>query len=281
MSSSRGRGGSRGGRGGLGAARGRGRGGSRGRGKPIFDSARLAQQKEDKSEGGSESESSEAESEGQDDEDSIDDDDEDKDEELQPAVTSYTALMQSFAADVPAAKRRKLNQDEPSKAAEESEDSTTIDDKDHVEELEEGPESAVDGILDEDHGEDASDPFESHFANPDDNVLSQRLKSLKNGEWAPQIAELPNVGRALSLSPGEGGLKKVPPTVVHVPGELKLKQKLGNVVEKQVPSFDNLEKHVAPLIFNYQDLLFCERTTSNSESLRRLACLHAVNHVFK
>jgi len=42
-----------------------------------------------------------------------------------------------------------------------------------------------------------------------------------------------------------------------------------------------LEATLASHIFNYQDLLFPVRSTANAESIRRLACLHAMNHVLK
>jgi U3 small nucleolar RNA-associated protein 25 len=65
------------------------------------------------------------------------------------------------------------------------------------------------------------------------------------------------------------------------PAELKLKQKLAGVISKQLVEFDGLEKYIAPSIFNYQDILYCERRPTNSEILRRLVCLHVINHIFK
>lgn len=208
---------------------------------------------------------------------------EDEEDEPQPTVRSYAALMQSFATEsAPQVKRRKLTHNEEPKASEALEEETSkANDKDHVEEAEEGPETAIDGLLEDDDEEDISDPFETHFTDPDKNELSNRLEFLEKNEWVPQQAMLPKIGRALSLTPGKGSLETVSPTVAQRTGELKLKQKLAHIIEKQIPSFDALEKHVAPLMFNYQDILFCERDTGNAESLRRLACLHAVNHVFK
>ncbi|KAF7924781.1 hypothetical protein BELL_0093g00170 [Botrytis elliptica] len=273
-SSFRGRGGGRGGPRGRGGMRG-GRG--RGRGRPVFDSARLAQKEEDE-ESGSESEESSQDEASE--EESSDDDD---DDEPVPAVKSYTALMQSFTRDsAPQAKRRKLNVDKEEK---EDEDANLMDedtnDADLVEEEEEGPETATEGVLEEDDEEDKADPFEAHFANPDDNILSRRLQHLEKGQWALRMSSLAKVGTAITSIPGDGEPRAMKAVTISNPDGLKLKQKLANVIKKQRPTFDALEKSIAPLVFGYQDLLFTERNTSNAESLRRLTCLHAVNHVFK
>jgi len=186
------------------------------------------------------------------------------------------------AGATPQAKRRKLEhipelQDEPVQADHGPED------RDEVEEPEEEPEASVDGdAVDDDDDEDASNPFEVHFADPNENILSQRLKALQKNEWEVQKNILPNFSKVISSIPKTDDVKSgVSLGSASSPKELKLKQKLAGVIEKQQLSFDDLEKHIAPLIFGYQDILFCERTTSNSESLRRLTCLHAVNHVLK
>lgn len=197
-------------------------------------------------------------------------------------MKSYTALMQSFTADAaPQAKRRKLNVDKEEKEDEADPMDQDANDADDVDEEEEGPETAIDGQLEDDDEEDNSDPFEAHFANPDDNILSRRLQHLEKGQWAIQKSILPKVGKVIMSIPGEGEAKQTKAMSIKGPEELKLKQKLAGVIQKQCPTFDALEKSISPLIFGYQDLLFCERNISNAESLRRLTCLHAVNHVFK
>jgi len=194
----------------------------------------------------------------------------------------YVALMQSLAAEtVPEAKRRKLDHvqelDWPRSGQGDGLN------PDEVEEAEEGPETAMDGLLEDDcKVEDASDPFEVHFADPDHNVLSRRLQALQKESWISRKIKLPKIGKAIMNLPGvEDENNGFELSSISRPAELKLKQKLASVVTKQRPFFDSLEKYMAPLIFNYQDVLFCERNTLNAESLRRLACLHALNHVFK
>jgi U3 small nucleolar RNA-associated protein 25 len=224
------------------------------------------------------------------DEEELDDEDSSEGEDADPlsTVRSYAALMQSLAAEsVPHPKRRKLEHvGEPKQLAVADDDlqnDANGEDADRVEEEEEGPETATDGLLeDDDEPEDSSDPFEAHFADPDDNVLAKRLKSVQKNQWTTRKAVLPSIGKAVISLPEDNGPSAATalPTISG-PSELKLKQKLVAVMSKQRPNFDVLEKSAAPLIFNYQDILYCERTPASGESLRRLACLHAVNHVFK
>lgn len=134
----------------------------------------------------------------------------------------------------------------------------------------------------EDELEDASDPFEVHFADPDENILTKRLEALQVNQWSTQKTILPNGEAAILSIPGTNGMNGEQNfNKVRTPSDLKLHKKLVSIIEEQHPEFDELESTVAPLMFGYQDLLFYERKVSNAESLRRLACLHAVNHVFK
>jgi U3 small nucleolar RNA-associated protein 25 len=197
--------------------------------------------------------------------------------------------MQSLSSDSgPQSKRRKL--DRPTEAAtakQEGEDwgeddDALAEDADEVEEPEEGPDTTTDPLEEVEDSEDASDPFEAHFANPDDNLLTQRLRSIQQDQWDILKATLPQIGKAVAGYPHvKDSASKLTSDEASGPVQLNLKQKLANVMSKHKPSFDTLEKHIAPLIFNYQDVLYCERKITNSESLRRLACLHAVNHVYK
>ena len=130
--------------------------------------------------------------------------------------------------------------------------------------------------------EDSSDPFEAHFADPDDNVLARRLKSLEQSQWVTQKSSVLKFGKVIMSIPQKEDVKiSALSNLVSGPAELKLKQKLASVMSKQRPEFDDLEKHITPSIFSYHDVLYCERRPTNSENLRRLACLHAINHVFK
>ena len=183
-----------------------------------------------------------------------------------PTRSAYTALLASLTSGAgPHAKRRKLDHAQEQIIVEEVK-------QNFVEEQD----------LSEDDSEDPLDPFETHFADPDENILSKRLLALQGNQWTTQKVALQDSSTAII------GLPKADDTndgfvlgKVTAPGDLKLHKKLAGILAKQRPSFDALEKSLAPLIFNYQDLLFCERSIANAESLRRLVCLHAINHVFK
>lgn len=206
-------------------------------------------------------------------------------EDDEPVVeeSGYARLMRSLneANEGRQVKRRKLEHN-PNPEGRPLETPGT-EDVDEVEEPEEGPEPSIDGdIAGDDDVEDSSDPFEAHFADPDDNLLSKRLEALRVNSWTIQRTRISSLGRALQGTPNTGEDSPTSSTTpISAPKELKLKQKLLAVMETQKPSFDKLEGSLAPLLFGYQDVLFCERSTSNSQSLRRLTCLHAVNHVFK
>jgi U3 small nucleolar RNA-associated protein 25 len=197
--------------------------------------------------------------------------------------------MQSLASEsAPQPKRRKL--DHPTESSEAKElaasDSEVVEqgeDADIVEEDEEGPETATEGLLeDDDDEENASDPFEAHFADPEDNLLAKRLKAVQSNSWTMTKTVLPKFGKVvMSLPETDIVSGDAAPTTISGPRDLKIKQKLAGVVSKQRPTFDPLEKSMAAYMFNYRDILYCERNPTNSDSLRRLACLHAVNHVFK
>ncbi|CZT41271.1 probable U3 small nucleolar RNA-associated protein 25 [Rhynchosporium secalis] len=273
----RGRGGSGGGAGprGRGDFRG-GRGRGRGRGKPVFDSQRLAQQKENEDAEKSDSESSVAE-------EVSDIESSGEDEEPAPLVRPYASLLQSFTEEAaPQAKRRKIDHVLEPVQIDEDEDENLDAKVDEVEESEEGPETAVEGVDEgEEESEDSSDPFEAHFAAPDDNILARRLKALELNLWLNQKLSHPFLGKAVVGLPEKEESKTALPGAVSGPSDLKLKQKLLEAMAEQKSTFDPLERVIAPLIFNYQDLFYCERNTAKSESLRRLTCLHAINHIFK
>ncbi|KAH8893163.1 DUF1253-domain-containing protein [Thozetella sp. PMI_491] len=216
--------------------------------------------------------------------------DDDDDESAQASSGAYNSLLKSLSESAPSRhKRRKLDhpvsaenvQQEDSASADEEEDAEK--DVDLVEEAEEEPEiGLIEDMFDDDDNEgETSEPFETHFASPDEKDLAEKLKAAEQGQWqAKRIAT--NTARVYINTPKtENGAEPSLPGPISGPNGLKLKKKLHEVIVSKRPQFDATEKEVAPLIFNYYDTLYCDRTISASESLRRMVALHALNHVFK
>ncbi|QLI71471.1 U3 small nucleolar RNA-associated protein 25 [Metarhizium brunneum] len=212
------------------------------------------------------------------------------DEEETPAARPYMALLQSFNdSSAPTAKRRKLehsdyspqadsSKDEDMKAAsdqdqgdvDEVDEAEDVDNNDDELEEEEEPDSEDD--------EELTDPFDAHFAHPNDREVGQTVRAVKNDDWVTTRAFVSSL-RATMMSAGSGSKMDVP----HPCGieELKLKQKLQEMAAKKMDKPDETQKAILPLLFGYKDIFHCDRTIKNATGLRQAVCLHALNHVFK
>ncbi|KAF4334337.1 u3 small nucleolar RNA-associated 25 [Fusarium beomiforme] len=285
----RARGGNFRGRGGRGRGRG-GRGGkatSRFGPNRRFDGTRLADNDESEI-SGSESDPAPEDAVMED----IDSED-DEDDEYISSSKPYMALLQSFNTESspPDAKRRKLDHKEPTKSQPEEDSSGEDSEADNQDEdaekdidhADDEPEEQVEEQLDDDDDsedeENPTDPFDVHFAHPNEKVVAQRVKSIQNSDWATKRALLQNL-RATFMYPASDAECEVPKPLAGLEG-LQLKQKLRETSSRKIGDFDVLQCTLGPLIFNYNDLLFCNRTVRNSDSLRELTCLHVLNHVFK
>lgn len=286
MAPFRGRGG-RGGRGSRGGSRGRGgRGGAKGpsrearsgirtrNGYKKFDSQRVRDLDE------SEDEQAPFEEESEPEDEDISDDEEV--EEVKPASKAYSQLLQSFQQDAEPeerkAKRRKIAALEPIVVVnEEREVQDALLEGDQQEHDDQGEE------IDAEDETTASDPFEIHFASPDENELSQKLKDVENKLWK---AEKSTFGKHMSRTTSIPNCAKhgsLPRKVMRSATDLPLKERLArNIKTSGVPSLSTeLERIVAAHVFEYQDVMLGNRTPSNAAALRSMASLHAVNHILK
>ena len=217
---------------------------------------------------------------------------------------AYASLMKSLSENAPpTAKRRKLAhdaseetlpQDEPASESE-SDDEEDEDegegegqgegkDVDLVEEAEEDQTMApMEDLFDDDDEEeaDSSDPFDAHFANPDEKLTSGRLRAAELGQWDMKRVATKSARITITSPKVEGAKEAALPGPITGSSSLKLKQKLAAMMSSKRPKFDTTEQEVAPLLFNYYDTHYCERTPAGASSLRRMAALHALNHVFK
>ncbi|KAK4190610.1 hypothetical protein QBC35DRAFT_427709 [Podospora australis] len=316
--SSRGRGGMRGrGGGGRGDGRGRGRGRGRATSRGAFGQSRKFEDqrvasKEDVEEEEEDEEFSESESDAM----SVDSD---SDEEEAPKETGYERLMRAIEKEKkekerqakaerkakekrerqaeeetePRAKRRRVAHDaegeeeEPESGSEgegqeEEEDSDEERAVDAVEEDQEDPDVDFqpDDLLDDEDDLDKEDPFETHFENPDEKVFLPRIKAAEADKFTiDQVLFQSN--RAYWKYPETTQEKPPLPRKISGPSDIHLKERLKAKIQSKRPKFDDVEQAVAPFLFNYNNMLYCDRTVGNSDNLRRLAALHALNHIYK
>jgi len=148
------------------------------------------------------------------------------------------------------------------------------DDEEHVEAVNQ----EVDSSQDSDE-EDATDPFEVHFGNPDGEFLAQGVKAVTAKQWKAEKGLTQTAGRMTILHPATKHAN--PPRKVRLIKDMKLKHRLLEPATKVISHFDQIQTALMPAVSNYQDVLFGGRTPENAKSLRDMACLHALNHVFK
>ena len=155
-------------------------------------------------------------------------------------------------------------------------------DVDHVEELEEVEDFGVDAAEAADDLHADYDPFLEHFAQRENTDLSLRIADVRKDNWATRISDSKLEGGYLFKLPhiSNSALTHGTSTVLDV-DNLQLKQKLQERAKKALPSLDRVIGNLTSSIFNYRDVLFPQRTLSNAETLRKLTCLHALDHVFK
>jgi hypothetical protein len=221
------------------------------------------------------------------------DSDEEDEEEVKPPAQPYMSLMRSLVESAPhKAKRRKLDHTasehkETSQAGQapepvKDEENEETRDVDLVEEPEEDPTAAPpEDLFDEDDDLDSSDPFEVHFSEPKEEELQPRLKAIQASKWRTERIATKST-RVFLNTPDTGDAEgKSLPAPMSAISDLKLKKRLQETMASKHPKFDQVEQTIAPHLFNYQDILYCNRTVSGSQGIRRMACLHALNHIYK
>ena len=226
---------------------------------------------------------------------------------------AYRSLMRSFesrSAAAPAAKRRKLEHAAVAEPAEDdSDDGDEVDeddeddeddqssgddnddedeqiegeagegkDVDYMDEEDDDAEDGLDMDDDDDKQLDTTDPFESHYSVPDLKDVELRIEAIQGDDWATSKSKTNDTRQIFSLPRTEASDSFSAPAPIKTPQQLKLKKRLADM---NTAPFGQVEQTVAPLLFNYYDTLFCERNSQNGDALRKLASLHAVNHVFK
>jgi len=208
-------------------------------------------------------------------------------------VPAYNALLQAFqesaSSEEPRRKRRKIEVEEPEETiveelddAEENgasdADAGVEGDSDEEDQDDAADEEVAEDLEDED--EDANDPFEVHFANPENNELSSKLKSITSSHWMHEKVAAGKEAN-ITISRPANTTDAAPRKAVKNVSQLKLKKRLADTAQAKIGTLSEIEQAIAPSIFNYQDLMCGARSVENAESLRRLASLHALNHIYK
>ncbi|KAB8229317.1 UTP25 family protein [Aspergillus alliaceus] len=225
--------------------------------------------------------------------------DSEEDKEDEKSSRPYNELLQllNTTADSkgPARKKRKTEQKDDKREATRKhivataigeEDEELLEDEQQDPSDEEGEEDEdrvnvadVDGQADSDD-EDDSDPFEAHFAALKEDELSRQITAVGEKRWKSMKRELSEDLKLVRAVPDTGSESSFLPTLKTITS-LKLKKKLKAPAMEHIPQIDDYAQHLAPYIFDYQDVLYGARTTYNSAQLRDLLAVHAVNHVLK
>ncbi|KAF2759699.1 DUF1253-domain-containing protein [Pseudovirgaria hyperparasitica] len=129
--------------------------------------------------------------------------------------------------------------------------------------------------------EDETDPFELHFANPDEDELSNKIKAAQENSWTPQKLSPSADYKMTGQYPGNFTPRHVPGVEGLVDKGFNIKPRLSEASRKLLKKATALEQALFPIIFDNQDLLFGARTPSNADRLRNLVSLHALNHLYK
>ena len=217
---------------------------------------------------------------------------ESSEEEEVEKISPYVALLQSLRVKQKSedsferrAKRRKLGGD--SMVVEETGEGGVIADEEEeaVEDEKEEEENDEEIEGDEDDGEDATDPFESHFANPPKN-FARAIEAVKQNDWTTTQSVQPagDLGRLSISVPTTGDTtatahaEYIGKKVLKSISDLKLKPRLNRPkCELSHP----IQLALAPAMFSYTDIYFSTRTHLNAPHLRHLYALHILNHIYK
>ncbi|KAL2802125.1 U3 small nucleolar RNA-associated protein 25 [Aspergillus granulosus] len=228
------------------------------------------------------------------DDDAVNDPSSDSDGDDQQTPQSYNELLQMLQANAdtkgPARKKRKTSH-KRGVADAQGDIVTTVDVEESLEDdlqekepEEEGDleEEGADAQEDSDDEEKYNDPFESHFASPDETELSQKIKAVADNKWKNTKKELSGGLRLLRAIPDSGNVDELSllPAMKSM-SNVQVKRKLKSSVTERIQRVTGNAQQVAPYIFDYQDVLYGARMASESADMRELLAVHAINHLLK
>ncbi|PHH64112.1 hypothetical protein CDD81_4987 [Ophiocordyceps australis] len=214
----------------------------------------------------------------------VESDDDDDDSSSRP----YMTLLRSFNDSGPAQVKRRKIRHEPAQETSSSplpaeagpEEPIDVDEveQDEQEQALDADEQLL-GNSDSDSDEDSGDPFDVHFARPDETRVTRAIQAIKKEKWSSKQMLFQSLRATISVPESEVNYN-APKPVTSLEG-INLKAKLKETTRKRLAGLSGSQKALVPFMMDYQDVMFCLRTVQNSEELRQSVCLHALNHVFK
>ncbi|RAK73907.1 UTP25 family protein [Aspergillus fijiensis CBS 313.89] len=230
------------------------------------------------------------------DEELLDQDSSDSEEEADQKGHSYNELLQLLNAgndaNGPARKKRKTDhrkaeiKEVTRDDAEEDEDEALLGEDDleqqapsDAEDEDNQPEEEAELQADSDD-EDDNDPFDTHFNALKEEDLNKRIKAIEEKKWKSTKKELAEGLKFVRSIPDTGDDASLLAAMKSI-SSVKLKKKLKAPATEHISKIDGDAQHLAPYVFDYQDVLYGARTADNAAHLRDLLALHATNHVLK
>ncbi|KAF1814495.1 nucleolus protein required for cell viability [Eremomyces bilateralis CBS 781.70] len=215
----------------------------------------------------------------------------------EPPVRPYNSLLLSLQhAQPPNAdrrKRRRLNRGDAERGESPalSDREIAVDglqpDEEVLEEVESAdhdePSELDDIDQDEPDSTSQSDPFHYHLGDRDEERLQNRISALKDNSIVSSSAKPRSGGSVQVLRPtttGSSGDLKLPTSTLD-PDALAIKSRFQESAQKVLKKAGDLDKDLAEHIFTYRDTMFASRTVKNAARIRKLTCLHMINHIFK
>lgn len=213
----------------------------------------------------------------------------DEEEEIRPyAKQAYSSLLQTFQTKVtnkPPKKRRRITYDgapglDPDAIPSEYEANDS--DEDDPVNAEAKLTVFDDGEADSDDDQ-ASDPFEVHFAQPNEDLLKVCNTANYQQDIFSTDQSTSKLLRVISTKPDFGTAtgQPLPRTPLQSLRNVKLKRRLQGPALESMPKLSDDQLTLAQPLFNYEDVCFGNRRVSNADGLRDLVTLHTLNHLFK
>ena len=123
--------------------------------------------------------------------------------------------------------------------------------------------------------------FRLHFEEPPEEEVTRRSEAIENSSWKSERIAI-NKAKTIVTVPSTANTD-VPslPSPAPSVGSLPLKKRLHDSAKAAgMGNFDEEDQSFASILFSYRDILYCKRNYRNAPNLRKLLCLHVLNHIF-